>query len=189
MIAMKIVGIGLNKTGTKTLGWCMKYWGFSHVSCSEDAFKLYCDGDFEKLLSWVDAYDSFEDWPWPLFYQLIDRRFPGSKFILTRRKDPETWFASLCAHADRTGPAMFRKHIYGHEMPHAHKEHHIKIYIEHLSACREYFKNRQSDFLEVCFEDGDGWGELASFLGLPLPLIKFPHENRNPVNHINQEKP
>lgn len=180
---MKLVGIGLNKTGTKSLRYCMQHWGFSHVSCSEEAFKLWRDGDFEKLLAWVEFYDSFEDWPWPLFYQLIDRRFPGSKFILTKRKDPETWFESLCAHADRTGPTIYRKYIYGHEMPHAHKEHHIKIYLDHLSFCREYFKNRPGDFLEVCWEDGDGWEELSRFLDLPLPLVSFPHENRKPINN------
>lgn len=180
---MKIIGIGLNKTGTKSLGYCMQHWGFSHVSCSEEAFKLWCNSDFEKLLSWVEIYDSFEDWPWPLFYQRIDRNFPGSKFILTKRKNPETWFESLCAHADRTGPTVYRKYVYGNEMPHAYKEHHIKFYLDHLYSCREYFKNRPRDYLEVCWEDGDGWEELSRFLGLPLPLVAFPHENRKTINN------
>lgn len=178
---MKIVGIGLNKTGTKSLGYCIQQWGFRHVSLCEEAFELWRSGDVPKLLTLVGHYDSFEDWPWPLVYKSIDKRFSGSKFILTKRKDPETWFESLCAHADRTGPTIYRKYIYGYEMPHGHKNHHIKIYLDHLSSCREYFKKRPNDFLEVCWEEGDGWSQLSSFLQLECPPIPFPHENKNPA--------
>ena len=33
----------------------------------------------------VDRFDAFEDNPWPVLYKELDARFPGSKFILTRR--------------------------------------------------------------------------------------------------------
>ncbi len=29
---MKVFGIGLNKTGTTTLGLCLQHWGFRHKS-------------------------------------------------------------------------------------------------------------------------------------------------------------
>ena len=177
---MKIIGIGLNKTGTKSLGACMRHWGLKHVSCSEEAFRYWRSGNYIELLKWVDKFDSFEDWPWPLFFKLIDENFPGAKFILTKRIDAETWFESLCRHADRTGPTDFRKYIYGYEMPHEHKDHHVKIYENHLASVRDHFRSRPSDLLEVCWEDGDGWGELSGFLGFECPVSRFPHENRNP---------
>lgn len=178
---MKIVGVGLNKTGTSTLGVCMKHWGMKHMSCSREALELWHTRDFEALLRWVENCDSFEDWPWPLLYREIDAAFPGTKFILTRRKDPAIWFKSLCKHADRTGPTDFRKRIYGHAMPHKFREEHIEFYLRHNDGVRQYFRDRPGDFIEVCWEQGDGWEALSGFLGLPCPKIPFPHANKTPT--------
>ncbi|CAL1240417.1 sulfotransferase family protein [Candidatus Methylocalor cossyra] len=177
---MKIVGVGLNKTGTTTLGVCLKYWGLKHLSCHAEAFEAWRRKDLDEVLEWVARHDSFEDWPWPMLYREIDRAFPGTKFILTRRKDAETWFKSLCAHAERTGPTRYREVIYGHAMPHRHRAQCIRIYHSHNQAVRDYFHNRPQDFLEVCWEEGDGWDELAKFLGFPRPSLPFPHANRSP---------
>ena len=160
---MKVVGIGLNKTGTKTLGACLRKWGLRHATFNEDAFKCWCKDDFASLMKMIEAYDSFEDWPWPLIYREIDTAFPGSKFILTKRKCAETWFYSLCKHADRTGPTVYRERIYGFSMPHMHKKEHLHFYEHHIDSVRAYFKGRSNDLLEVCWEDGDGWDQLASF--------------------------
>lgn len=176
---MKIFGIGLNKTGTKTLGACFKKWGLQHLSTSVDAFEFWTKKDILKIATIVDKYDSFEDWPWPLVYRNMDLQFPGSKFILTRRLSSDIWFSSLCKHAHRTGPTFFREQIYGHAMPHNHKEHHIKIYENHLTAVRGYFENRLNNFLEVCWEEGDQWEKLSKFLGFPIPNDQFPHENKS----------
>jgi hypothetical protein len=43
---------------------------------------------------------------------------------------------------------------------------------------RAYFAGRPDDLLEVCWEAGDGWKELASFLGQPVPALPFPHLNK-----------
>lgn len=178
---MKVVGIGLNKTGTTTLGVCLRYWGLNHISCSQEAFELWKNNEYDQLLTWVQKYDSFDDWPWPLIFPHIDSRFPGTKFVLTRRKDAQTWYRSLCKHACRTGPTVFRKHVYGHEMPHNHMNAHIEIYERHLDTVREYFRGRDNDFLEVCWEENHGWDELSSFLGLVRPTMPFPHANKAPT--------
>ena len=176
---MKIVGVGLNKTGTTTLATCFKYWGFRHISVDKKAFELYQKGDYESLLMIVNRYDTFKDWPWALIYREIDVRFPGTKVILTTRKNPDIWFHSLCKHAVRTGPTEYRRHIYGYAMPQGHASEHIAIYERHNEAVREYFRNRPDDFLEVCWEKGDGWHSLAKFLGLGIPDIPFPHVNKS----------
>lgn len=178
-VRMKVAGIGLNKTGTCTLGACFRHWGLRHMSCSREAVELWRNREFPALMAWVAEYDSFEDWPWPLLYREIDQAFPGTKFILTRRKNSETWFRSLCRHAERS-PVDLRKKIYGHEMPHEHKAEHIAFYESHLAAVREYFRDRPGDLLEICWEEGDGWEELATFLGLEKPDIALPHENKTP---------
>lgn len=178
---MKIVGVGLNKTGTTTLGECLRTLGYDHISYNYDAFCLYRDGNCDALMEMVNCHDSFEDWPWPLIYKEIDEKFPGSKFILTRRVDSMTWFNSLCKHRERMSFYEYEKHIYGHDWPHDYPEHHIRIYEEHLTSVRNYFRDRPNDFLEVCWETGDGWQELSSFLNIKCPDYPFPHANKRPT--------
>lgn len=179
---MKVVGIGLNKTGTSTLGVCMRHWQLRHISCNRNAFELWRNNRYTELLKYVDKFDSFEDWPWALIYREIDKSFPDTKFILTRRKDSMTWYRSLCDHAHRTGPTVYRKAVYGYDMPHQYEREHIIFYENHLNAVRRYFQGREDNFLEVCWEEGDGWEKLSSFLGFEKPSIPFPHANKNPVH-------
>ena len=172
---MKIFGIGLNKTGTKTLGTCFQYFGYKNVTYSLEYLQAFSKGNFEFLYEKIKLYDSCEDWPWPLMFEFLDRKFPNSKFILTQRKTADIWFESLCKHAERTGPTEARSLVYGYEMPHNYQQHHIDFYNNHNNKVMEYFKNRQDKLLTVCWENGDGWTELCQFLNQPNPNISFPH--------------
>ena len=66
---MKVFGIGLNKTGTKTLGVCLNQLGYKHKSVDKHAFEIYKQGDLNSLFEIIDEYNSFEDWPWPPIYK------------------------------------------------------------------------------------------------------------------------
>lgn len=163
---MKVIGVGLNKTGTKTLRHCMQHWGYRHQSFDLKAFELYRAGKLDELLDWMEDFDSFEDWPWPLMYREIDQRFPGSRFILTLRDTPETWYRSLCKMAVRMGPLNdFERHIYGYAMPQGHRQEHIDYYETFNREVREYFRDRPEQLLTVCWEKGDDGTALAEFLG------------------------
>jgi hypothetical protein len=112
-------------------------------------------------------------------YKEIDAQFPGSRFILTVRQSPEVWFASLCKMAVRRGPLIrFEQHIYGYAIPHGHMDEHIQFYNAHNQAVEDYFGERPEQLLKVCWETGDGWEELASFLDKPVPDQPFPHINK-----------
>ena len=177
---MKIIGIGLNKTGTKTLRHCLKEWGYRHQSYDLAAFGLYRDGRIHELLTWMDHYDSFEDWPWPLIYREIDERFASAKFILTLRESPERWYRSLCQMAVRMGPLEdFEQHIYGYGMPHGHQQHHLDIYRRHEREVTEYFRDRPGKLLTLCWENGDTVEELAKFLGQTAPAAVPPQVNQS----------
>ena len=186
---MRIAGIGWHKTGTTTLCHCMREFGFHHRSWDPKDFELWRGGDHEQLMSIAERHESCDDFPWPFLFREIDARFPGTRFILTRRRDPETWFGSICKHANRTGPLAYREWVYGHAMPHEHREHFVAIYEGHNEAVRDHFKDRPGDLLEVCWEEGDGWRELAEFLGTSVPERAFPHANRSPVEATEAEGP
>jgi len=172
---MKIFGIGLNKTGTKTLGVCLQHLSYRHVTYNLEYLRAFSQGDLNFLCETIKQYDSCEDWPWPLMFELLDEKFPEGKFILTQRQTPAIWFESLCKHAERTGPTEARRLVYGYEMPHHHRQHHIDFYNTHNRKVMDYFKNRPEKLLAVCWENGEGWAELCQFINQPHPHIPFPH--------------
>ena len=135
--------------------------------------------DFTRIAEIVDRYDLFEDWPWPLIYQDLDHMFPGSKFILTTRKSEHVWLESLKKHSMRRHPINnSRKMAYGYSYPQGHEEEHFEIYRKHNSEVRSYFEGREDDFIELCWENGDGWENLCDFLGEQVPASDFPHVNQ-----------
>ena len=176
---MKVVGIGLNKTGTKTLAHYLEGWGLRHRSYDLAAFQRYRNGEIELLLDEMADWDSFEDWPWPLLWREIDQRYPDAKFVLTVRTDPETWYRSLCQMAVRRGPMVrFEQHIYGHAMPQGHRDAHLAYYRAHNQAVEEHFRERPGKLLTLCWSDPLAPARLAAFLGRELPDAPPVHENR-----------
>lgn len=174
---MKVFGVGLNKTGTTTLARCLRILGFEHTSCSLELTRQYQRGNLQRLFEHADQFESFEDWPWPLVYKEMDRRYDNAKFILTCRSSADKWFDSLWRHALRTGPTEFRDIAYGHTMPLGKKEEHIAAYRRHNRTVREYFSDRPELLLEICWAD-DGWNKLCSFLDVGIPAQEVPHENK-----------
>ena len=175
----KVIGVGLNKTGTKTLRQYLERWGFNHRSYDLDSFNRYRAGDIEYLLGEMSRFDSFEDWPWPLLYSEADERFPGSKFVLTVRSSGDAWFRSLCKMAVRMGPLQdFEEHIYGYAMPQGHKQEHLDFYADHNEAVTRHFADRPEQLLTICWEDGDGPEKLAEFLQLDAVPGPPAHVNR-----------
>lgn len=177
---MKIFGIGLNKTGTTTLGVCLQQLGFRHSSFSLELLEQLAMGEIDPLLQHVRQHDSFEDWPYPLVFDRLDQNFPGSRFILSRRSSPERWFESLKAHALRTDPRVgtrTRSLAYGMAYPQLDPAAHLRRYRNHLQRVRSYFAGRPGDLLEVCWEEEASWEPLCAFLQRPVPALRFPHAN------------
>ncbi len=178
---VKIFGIGWNKTGTTTLGRCGQILGYTHKTCDQNLLEDYwIKKDFSRIRSCVSSHDFFEDWPWPLIYKDMDRMYPGSKFILTVRRNEQLWLKSIKSHSMRTLPRNHeRNFLYGTCYPHNDEAKYILAYRNHNREVEEYFSGRNNDFISVCFEDGDGWEKLCSFLGKKIPDTNFPHENKS----------
>ncbi len=184
----KVFGIGLNKTGTTTLGDCGRILGLRATGCHRSLLQDVVErNDFSGVEKIVAQYDLFEDWPWPVIYKELDRRYPGSKFILTTRSSPEVWLRSLKKHAMRTPPFRHcRKLAYGHSFPHGHEQSHIDQYLRHNEEVRAYFSGREEDFLEICWERGDGWEQLCPFLGKEIPDAPVPHSNLGAAEQVSR---
>ncbi|MBE9171590.1 hypothetical protein IQ216_00330 [Cyanobium sp. LEGE 06143] len=180
MSRVKVFGIGLNKTGTTTLGVCLSRLGYRHCSFDLSLLEQVRHGDLNGLRAVVDRHDSFEDWPYPLVFEQLDHLYPGSRFILTRRRSTRAWLRSLQEHSLRTDPAIgsrSRTLAYGWPYPQLNPRAHLSLYRAHLLRVRHYFRQRPQDLLEVCWEEQASWAPLCSFLGQPLPGVPFPHAN------------
>lgn len=179
--AVKIVGIGLSKTGTTTLREALQIIGFRHCRATWEYVKFYRDMEFEKLGQVLHDYDSFDDFPWPNMYKWIDHEFPHSKFILTLRTSPDQWLQSMQRHAKRSGGEKAREINYGFSDPEMFPNAYRNIYVEHERKVIEYFEDRPEKLLVVCWENGEGWRELCNFLGVQQPDVRFPAVNTSPA--------
>lgn len=180
MRSIKVFGIGLNKTGTTTLGKCLRDLGYRHSSYDLALLEQVRSGDFRDLINVVESHEAFEDWPYPLVFDQLDVLYPGSRFILTRRRSPQVWLRSLEAHSLRTDPyegTRTRTLAFGWPFPQLNPEAHIGFYEAHLARVRHYFRHRPQDLLEICWEEQPSWEPLCSFLGHPVPSHPLPHCN------------
>ena len=183
----KIFGIGLSRTGTRSLGEALTLLGYRTASfvshkTEEQGKTTWFAGDFET--DSLADFDAAVDLPIPIFYPQLDERYPGSKFILTIR-EPESWLASVRRHwarwpitDDSAGRyrQMLRLAMYGmHGFSAARMK---SVYETHVHKVRRYFRARPQDLLVIDISQGEGWEKLCPFLNVAVPLSKFPWLNK-----------
>ena len=176
----KVFGIGLNKTGTSTLGACLTTLGYRHRSYSFRQVQRLRMQQMDALLANYADADSFDDWPTPWLYQQLDAAFPGSLFILTRRRSTERWLDSISDHALRTRwweGMLVRSTFYGCPYPQINAQLYRRTYEHHNAAVRDHFRGRPEQLLELCWDDEGDWATLCGFLGIPVPATPLPHVN------------
>lgn len=182
----KIFGIGWAKTGTTTLGKCFGILGFNHQTQDLGLVNDLKQGDLSRIMAVVEKKDTFEDWPWIILYKELDKAFPGSRFILTKR-DPEKWLCSYRNMVEKQGTASekineIRTILYGLPFPDVSESQLIERYQRHNAEVTDHFRNRHKDLLVVDWEQGAGWKELCVFLGKNIPQDPFPHANKGTYN-------
>lgn len=184
---MKVFGIGLNRTGTSTLGAAGEILGLHSKTWDAQLFAdTIIDGRRDTLWSEIDAFDLFNDFPYPLVYRELDARYPGAKFILTRRRTPDDWLHSVKSHAMRLSPSsQTLKVVYGYRYPHGRERQFLDYYTRHNSEARAYFSLRPNDFLEICWEEEKDWSRLARFLGAAAPAGPLPRANARTTKLAN----
>jgi hypothetical protein len=182
---MKIFGIGLSRTGTKSLTKALNSLGFNiiHYPIDEVTHKQLQAGNYK--LSILDNCDGITDLTVVPYYAQLDSLFPNSKFILTIR-NKEDWLASMKNHwaekvDDKTKPEyelkmniryFLRAAVYGCQRYSFDRLSYV--YDLHYRNVLEYFRNKKDSLLIIDINNGDGWEKLCPFLGLEIPQIEFP---------------
>ncbi|GAA5067914.1 hypothetical protein N0B44_02365 [Roseibacterium beibuensis] len=176
----KVFVIGLSKTGTTTMKDMLTTLGYRVRGPSKTLLAAIRAGDMDAALPVMEAYDAFEDWPWPLVYRKAYEVYGDrARFVLTVRRDEDTWFRSIEQHGYGTSPLKSMKDAYGHYRPFGRKAEFTALYRDHTAAARAFFADKPGLFMEFCLEHGDSWDKLCPFLGHPVPTGEpTPHRNK-----------
>ena len=177
---MKVLGIGLGRTGTRSLYEALLVLGYKAKHCPE--VSLDADGRLHVSPRDIEQYDAMTDNPVVLIWKQLDEQYLGSKFILTVR-DMASWLASVENNsramarwwADKPHIPVLHRSLFGTETFDRTK--YAEAYRRHESDVREYFRGRDSDLLILDICSGDGWEKLCPFLGKPIPTVPFPKAN------------
>ena len=185
----KVIGLGLIKTGTKTLGSCLRELGYNHISNRRDLLIDFRRGSLQRMFDVCDEYDSFEDWPYPLAYkELYERYGSNARYVLTVRSSSAVWLASLKAHCLRSHPTSHSRLLsLRFSYPHGLEAEHIAFYERHNAEVKAFFTERGAEHLlkVICWEDGNGWQDLCAHLEVDVPSIPFPHVNSAAESEID----
>ena len=188
--AAKIFGIGLSKTGTSSLAQALQMLGFRTLD--NMGANGYVAGDLSSIdLDKIEAHDALTDTPIPSFYRELDRRYPGSKFILTVR-DREGWlkscmkqFSPRFAESQSEPNKRLFLDLYGTNAFDAEKF--ASGYDRFVAGVLAYFDDRPQDLLVLDVAGGEGWERLCPFVGRPVPDLPFPKANVTQIRWTKME--
>ncbi len=179
----RLFGIGLNKTGTSSCHEAMRILGFESLHWGGPAVRRSVEAALdagEPLLSNLDErYDAFFDiLPLAEHFELLERQYPGRRFLLTVRPVDE-WIESRRRHVERNVRRKAAGEYDGNFLT-VDEEAWRTEWFRHVARVRGHFGHR-SDFLELDVTRNAGWPPLCDLLGLPEPTEPFPWENRDPL--------
>jgi hypothetical protein len=188
-MALKIVGSGLGRTGTKSMQTALNTLGFGPCHHMVEVFRRP-----DSMALWVEAargrpdwdlifkdYQSMVDYPGAHYWREIAAHYPDAKVLHTVR-DPDKWFDSTQAtifspERDRPveGPqGEFFASFMGPMRAHLHER----------AFMTEHFRRHTDEVVAtiaperlLIYEVGEGWDRLCAFLGVPVPDAPYPSEN------------
>ena len=196
---MKIICVGLGKTGTTSISKALRHLGYTVFDWEEQVF------DFQD--QWVDVFqngaqlnvkrvyqhaDAVVDAPGNFFWEEILEAYPDSKVILSEREE-DSWLKTLVNQL-QVFEAVISRRFLAVLSPTSRKQ--IFILYSHLtailgsadpkSACvlrkRYRMHNHRVKSLVppeklLVYNVKQGWKPLCDFLGCEVPTVAFPHEN------------
>ena len=188
-MALKVVGSGLGRTGTKSMQSALNILGFGpchhmvEVFAHPESMKLWIDAGAGKP-DWdaiFDGYHSMVDYPGAHHWRALAAYYPDAKVLHTVR-DPDQWFDSTqatifapdsAAVADTERAAFFQSFT-GALRPHLQDRAYMTQYFrDHTEAVKATIAPERL----LIYEAGDGWEPLCRFLGVPVPDVPYPSEN------------
>ncbi len=196
-MALKIIGSGFGRTGTKSLKQALETLGFGpchhmyEVMASERQQALWMEAMRGKEIDWDEIYAGFSaqvDWPGLHYWHEASIAFPAARVVHTERGEDE-WWTSFSATIGKFHTvldqvplpqnldALFRAlrktmvdPVFG---DHTSKASAIAAYRAHNARVRATIPAARL----LVFDVRQGWEPLCDFLGLDVPDAPFPNTN------------
>ncbi len=180
----KVFGIGLNRTGSSSLGRYFQMLGYMH------SFETYSVHKIERMINdkkylkkIMDRFEMHEDWPNAMVYKELAEMYPNAKFILTIRESADKWFNSLLNTSieeqkySNTGNNV-KKLIYGYSIINEEQRAElVSFYNKHNSEVQDYFKGT-GRLLILSTGDSEKEKLICDFLGIPISSFNYPHSQK-----------
>ena len=189
-MALKIVGSGLGRTGTKSMQTALNMLGFGpchhmvEVFAHPESVPLWIEAgagrpDWDKIFA---GYNSMVDYPGAFYWRQLAAHYPDAKVLHTVR-DPDKWFASTQATIFEPGSLVTLKDgpmaaFFGSFL------HDIRDHLHDRAFMTAHFRRHSEEVKRsipperlLIYELGQGWAPLCKFLGVPVPDAPYPSEN------------
>jgi hypothetical protein len=188
-VALKIVGSGLGRTGTKSLQSALNILGVGPCHHMVEVF-----ANPQSTCLWIEAaagrpdwdaifagYGAMVDYPGAHYWRQLAAHYPDAK-VLHSIRDADEWFDSTQATifapdgpTTRPGPmAEFFASFMGKFRAQMHDRAFMTAYFRRHTE--EVIRTIPPERLLV-YETGQGWEPLCRFLAVPVPGTPYPNEN------------
>jgi hypothetical protein len=190
-MALKIVGTGLGRTGTKSMQTALAMLGFGPCHHMVEVFQHP-----ESMQLWIDAgegrpdweaifngYNSTVDYPSAAYWRELTSYYPDAKVLHTVR-DPDQWFDSVHATIlapdglSRRGGDDVRAQFFASVLRR------LPSQPDDRAVMTDHFRRHTQAVMAaippqrlLVFRMGEGWERLCRFLGVPVPAEPYPSEN------------
>ncbi|MBG7610574.1 MAG: sulfotransferase family protein [Anaerolineae bacterium] len=191
---MEVIGVGVGRTGTRSLKVALEQIGYTPCYHMLDVIlhpgviiKWLVIG-LGKNINWGKLFKKYKagvDYPFPTYYKKYLEKFPNTKVILTIR-DPEDWYES----AKETiypiqrvlinwlpfGKLVGRTTIWYKLFDGRFKDREfaIGVFKKHIEEVKVIVPKEKL----LIYNIKEGWGPLCEFLNVQIPRESFPHVNR-----------
>lgn len=183
---MKVFCIGLSKTGTRSLHAALEllglrsvHWGGPDLETAVQrgpemqAAIERCLREGRPLLEDLEEADAYSDvLGLTTNFDVLDRQYPGSRFILTVR-DLDEWIDSRRRHVEANIARRARGEYRGAFLTVDPDGWRAEMGA-HIARVQAHFAGRPDDLLVMDIAAGDGWERLCPFLELAVPEAPFP---------------
>ncbi|HEY4029516.1 MAG TPA: sulfotransferase [Caulobacteraceae bacterium] len=190
-MALKVIGSGLGRTGTKSMHTALNRLGFGpchhmvEVFMHPETMPLWVaaakgSSDWDRLF---EGYCSMVDWPGVQYWRELAAHYPDAKVLHTTR-DAEAWFDST--QATIFNPVNLERFSHGGPIAEffsvALGE--VKERINDRAYMIDYFHRHEAEVKAtiaperlLIYPVGSGWEPLCAFLGVEVPDEPYPSEN------------
>jgi hypothetical protein len=190
-MALKVVGTGLGRTGTKSMQTALNLLGFGPCHHMIEVF-----AHPDSMALWIEAaqgnpvwdhifadYGAVVDYPGAAHWRAITAHYPDAKVLHTVR-DPDQWFDSTQATIFSPGGGAVRglegpmgQFFASFMEPMRERLHDRAFMTDHFRRHTEAVKAAIAPERLLVYEVGEGWDRLCAFLGVPVPEAPYPTEN------------